>query len=111
MYSPTTTKLAILFMPLLCSSSSTFRFLLFTLGSSTASFSTESASLSPFVAATGFFFFGVVPVCFRIAHFPNYHVSTPSGACALVRLRRSYDVVWTGVVEGPDGLVLLVVAI
>jgi hypothetical protein len=50
------------FVLLFSNSSTTFRFLLFTLGSSTTSFSTDSASLSP-AAAVGFFFFlGVVPV-------------------------------------------------
>lgn len=63
LYVPTTTKLAILFMPLFSNSSATFKFLLLTLGSSMASFSTESASFSPLTGL--FFFLDVVPVCLR----------------------------------------------
>jgi len=60
-YSPSTTKFANRFEALFSNSSMTFRFLLFTLGSSaTVSFSTDSVR-SLFVCFF-FFFFGVVPV-------------------------------------------------
>jgi hypothetical protein len=61
---PTTTKFAIRFRSLFSNSSITFKFLLLTRGSSTASFSTDVAKSSPFFVVP-FFFFGVVPVCLR----------------------------------------------
>jgi hypothetical protein len=63
LYSPTTTKFAIRFGLLFSNSSITFRFLLLTRGSSTVRLPTDSANFSPWL--TGFFFFGVVPVCLR----------------------------------------------